>query len=77
MRAIREDARILYSHKSFVPLCCETKRFRIMRYENLMLSIIADVYMERLNSAVEKVYGVHAVGAVYSEDEELIQYTEV
>ena len=25
-----------------------------MRYENLMLSIIADVYMERLNSAVEK-----------------------
>lgn len=23
-------------------------------YENLMLSIIADVYMERLNSAVEK-----------------------
>lgn len=25
-----------------------------MRYENLMLSIIADVYMERLNSTVEK-----------------------
>ncbi len=25
-----------------------------MRYENLMLSIIADVYMERLNSAIEK-----------------------
>ena len=45
-----------------------------MRYENLMLSIIADVYMERLNSAVEKVYGVHAV---YSEDEELIQSTEL
>lgn len=47
-----------------------------MRYENLMLSIIADVYMERLNSAVEKVYGVHAVGAIYSEDEELIQSTK-
>lgn len=41
-----------------------------------MLSIIADVYMEHLNSAIEKVYGVNAVGAVYSEDEELIQYTE-
>lgn len=25
-----------------------------MRYENLMLSIIVDVYMERLNSAIEK-----------------------
>lgn len=25
-----------------------------MRYDNLMLSIIADVYMERLNSAFEK-----------------------
>ena len=48
-----------------------------MTLENLLLSIIVDVYMERLNSAVEKVYGVHAVGAVYSEDEELIQYTEV
>lgn len=47
-----------------------------MRYENLMLSIITDVYMERLNSAIEKVYGVNAVGAVYSEDEELIQYAE-
>lgn len=47
-----------------------------MRYENLLLSIIVDVYMERLNSAIEKVYGVNAVGAVYSEDEELIQYTE-
>lgn len=41
-----------------------------MRYENLMLSIIADVYMGRLNSAIEEVYGVNAVGAVYSEDEE-------
>ncbi len=47
-----------------------------MRYENLMLSIIADDRMGRLNSAIEKVYGVNAVGAVYSEDEELIQYTE-
>lgn len=47
-----------------------------MRYENLMLSIIADVYMGRLNSAIEEVYGVNAVGAVYSEEEELIQSTE-
>lgn len=47
-----------------------------MRYENLMLSIIADVYMERLNEAVKKVYGVKAAGAVYSEGEELIQSTE-
>lgn len=47
-----------------------------MRHENLMLSIIVDDRMERLNSAIEKVYGVNAVGAVYSEDEELIQYTE-
>lgn len=48
-----------------------------MRYENLMLSIIVDDRMGRLNSAIEEVYGVNAVGAVYSEDEELIQYTEV
>lgn len=41
-----------------------------------MLSIIVDIYMERLNSAIEKVYGVNVVGAVYSEDEELIQHTE-
>lgn len=47
-----------------------------MTLENMFQSIIADVYMERLNSAIEKVYGVHAVGAVYSDDEDLIQYTE-
>lgn len=47
-----------------------------MRQENFILNIIADVYMERLNSAIEKVYGVSALGAVYSEDGELIQYTE-
>lgn len=47
-----------------------------MKHKNLMLSIIVDDRMERLNSAIEKVYGVHAVGAVYSEDEDLIQYTE-
>lgn len=41
-----------------------------------MLSIIADVYMERLNEAVKEVYGVKTAGAVYSEDEELIQFTE-
>lgn len=46
-----------------------------MTLENMFQSIIADVYMERLNSAIEKVYGVNAVGAVYSEDEELIQST--
>ena len=77
MRAIREDARILYCHKSFVPLCCETKRFRIMTLEKLLLSTIVDDRMGRLNSAIEEVYGVNAVGAVYSEDEELSQYTEV
>lgn len=32
-----------------------------MRHENLMLSIIADIYMERLNSAIEKVYGVNPI----------------
>lgn len=47
-----------------------------MRHENLLLSIIVDDRMGRLNSAIEKVYVVHAVGAIYSEDEELIQYTE-
>lgn len=47
-----------------------------MTLKNLLLSIIVDVYMERLNSAVEKVYRVHAVGAIYSEDEELIQSTD-
>lgn len=47
-----------------------------MTLENMFQSIIVDDRMERLNSAIEKVYGVHAVGAVYSENEELIQYTE-
>ena len=75
MRASSRIARILYCHKSFVPLCCETKRFRIMTLEKLLLSIIVDDRMGRLNSAIEEVYGVNAVGAVYSEDEELIQYT--
>lgn len=48
-----------------------------MTLEKLLLSIIVDDRMGRLNSAIEEVYGVNAVGAVYSEDEELIQYTEV
>ena len=47
-----------------------------MTLENLLLSIIVDDRMVHLNSAIEKVYGVNAVGVVYSEDEELIQYTE-
>ena len=47
-----------------------------MTLENMFQSIIVDDRMERLNSAIEKVYGVHAVGAVYSENAELIQYTE-
>lgn len=45
-----------------------------MTLEKLLLSIIVDDRMGRLNSAIEEVYGVNAVGAVYSEDEELIQY---
>lgn len=48
-----------------------------MTLEKLLLSIIVDDRMGRLNSAIEEVYGVNVVGAVYSEDEELIQYTEV
>lgn len=48
-----------------------------MTLEKLLLSIIVDDRMGRLNSAIEEVYGVNAVGAVYSEEEELIQYTEV
>lgn len=48
-----------------------------MTLEKLLLSIIVDDHMGRLNSAIEEVYGVNAVGAIYSEDEELIQYTEV
>lgn len=47
-----------------------------MTLENMFQPIIVDDRMERLNSAIEKVYGVYAVGAVYSENEELIQYTE-
>lgn len=70
MRASSRIARILYSHKIFAFLyrqkwCLTTvhifhninqdKELWDMKiYENLMLSIIADVYMERLNSAVEK-----------------------
>ena len=52
------------------------KDLEIMTLENMFQSIIVDDRMERLNSAIEKVYGVHAVGAVYSENEELIQYTK-
>lgn len=48
-----------------------------MTLEKLLLSIIVDDRMGRLNFAIEEVYGVNAVGAVYSEDEELIQYAEV
>ena len=75
MRASSRIARILYSHNSFVSLCCETYRFRIMTLENLLLSIIVDDRMGHLNSAVEQVFGANAFGAIYSEDEELIQST--
>lgn len=39
------------------------------------LSIITDLYMKHLNSAIEKVYGVKVIGGVYSENEELIHTT--
>ena len=42
---------------------------------NDSLSIIADLYMKHLNSAIEKVYGVKVIGSVYSENEELIHTT--
>ena len=44
-----------------------------MTLENLLLSIIVDDRMGHLNSAIEKVYGGNAFGAIYSEDEELIR----
>lgn len=47
-----------------------------MNQENLFLSIIADLYMKHLNEAIEKVYGIKAIGTVYSENEELIQFTK-
>lgn len=47
---------------------------KIMNKHNT-LSIIADLYMKHLNSAIEKVYGVKVVGGVYSEKEELIHTT--
>nr|WP_314475995.1 hypothetical protein [uncultured Prevotella sp.] len=46
-----------------------------MILENLLLSIIVDDRMGHLNSAVEQVFGANAFGAIYSEDEELIQST--
>lgn len=46
-----------------------------MNQENFFLSIIADLYMKHLNEAIEKVFGVNAIGAVYSEKDELIQFT--
>lgn len=48
-----------------------------MTLEKLLLSIIVDDRIGRLNSAIEKVYGGNAFGAIYSEDEELIQSTGV
>lgn len=42
---------------------------------NESLSIIVDLYMKHLNSAIEKVYGVKVIGGVYSEKEELIHTT--
>ena len=42
---------------------------------NESLSIIADLYMKHLNSAIEKVYGVKVIGGVYSKNEKLIHTT--
>lgn len=47
---------------------------KIMNKHNT-LSIITDLYMKHLNSAIEKVYGVKVIGGVYSENEELIHAT--
>lgn len=45
-----------------------------MKYENLMLSIIVDDYMYKVNNAIQRVYGVKPIGSVFS-DEELIHFT--
>ncbi len=47
-----------------------------MTLENLLLSIIVDDRMGCLNTAVKEVFDTKAFGAIYSEDEELIQSTE-
>ena len=54
---------------------CSAYKHNTKKIMNESLSIIADLYMKHLNSAIEKVYGVKVIGGVYSENEELIHTT--
>ena len=54
---------------------CSAYKHNTKKIMNESLSIIADLYMKHLNSAIEKVYGVKVIGGVYSEKEELIHTT--
>ena len=54
---------------------CSAYKHNTKKIMNESLSIIADLYMKHLNSAIEKVYGVKVKGSVYSENEELIHTT--
>ena len=57
-------------------LCIVKRQFDdCSAYKHNTLSIITDLYMKHLNSAIEKVYGVKVIGGVYSENEELIHTT--
>lgn len=54
---------------------CSAYKHNTKKIMNESLSIIADLYMKHLNSAIEKVYGVKVIDGVYSENEELIHTT--
>lgn len=54
---------------------CSAYKHNTKKIMNESLSIIADLYMKHLNSAIEKVYGVKVIGGVYSENEKLIHTT--
>lgn len=54
---------------------CSAYKHNTKKIMNESLSIIADLYMKHLNSAIEKVYGVKVIGGVYSKNEKLIHTT--
>lgn len=81
MRAICEDCSHFLIDSLYLCIVklpfddCSAYKHNTKKIMNESLSIIADLYMKHLNSAIEKVYGVKVKGSVYSENEELIHTT--
>jgi hypothetical protein len=87
MELSSQMAPFLLSHNFFVFLQCYivsitqatvilTIKTKEIMNQDISLSIIADEYIFHLNTAIKKVFGVNAAGAVYTEEGELIQSTE-